>query len=268
MLADCKSPQTLIHVHGTHGNYFSAGYINVLARACLDAHINLLSINTSGHDGISEAYRGEQYTYIGGALSSFSEIVSDLDGAIQFARSFSDEIVLTGHSLGCDRIVFHAITTGQVFPLVLVSPCDSYRLHELFLGGETVEEHIKRLKESEPRDKFELLPAKEFGIDNRSERYLIPINRDALLSIIDGPPFHLFRLGKPHDFRLPNDCLVCIGARDKLQTAEPDAMFTYFAPRFSSCDRFLSQNGDHEFAGAEHDLAAAIVSWINGGERQ
>jgi hypothetical protein len=263
MFADCESRQTLIHVHGTHGNYFSAGYINVLARACLDARINLLSINTSGHDGISEAYRGQEYTYVGGALSSFSEIVSDLDGAIQFAESFSDKIVLAGHSLGCDRIVFHARETGKEYPLILLSPCDSYRLHEIFLGKESVEDHVERVKKIKPRDKFELLPAHEFGIDNKTERYFIPISRDALLSIIDGPPFRLFRLGKPDDFCLPNRCLVCIGAQDKLQTASPEDMFAYMTPRFSVCDSFLSPNGDHEFAGAEHDLAGAIVSWVS-----
>jgi hypothetical protein len=264
MLADAESRTTLIHVHGTHGNYFSAGYIQGLAQLCVQSGINLLAINTSGHDGISEAYRGEEYTYVGGALSSFTDVVADIEGAVAFSQQFSDTIVLTGHSLGCDRIVHYAQTTGTKYPLILVSPCDSRKLHELFNGGETVEAHIERLRKLVPRDKFELLPANEFGIHNKSERYLIPIARDALLSIMDGPPFKLFHLRCPAEFHLPNACLVCIGGQDKLQTAKPDEMFSYMSKRFEVCSHFLAEVGDHEFAGAEHKLAERIVSWIAG----
>ncbi len=261
MLAEAGSASTVLHVHGTHGNYFSAGYINVLAHHCTNAKINLLTINTSGHDGISEAYRGDEYTYVGGALSPFQEVVSDIEGALKFVRTFSDQIVLAGHSLGCDRIVFHALETGSKLPLVLISPCDSYRLHEIFLAGQTVEDHIEHLKRAKPHDKFELLSAHEFGIHNKAERYLIPISRDALLSIIDGPPFKLFRLSRPAEFRLENPSLICIGRHDKLQTEEPHTMFAYMSKRFVNCTHFLAEVGDHEFASEEHALAEAIVSW-------
>jgi hypothetical protein len=261
MLADAASGTTIVHIHGTHGNYFSAGYISILAAACVKSGINLFTINTSGHDGISEAYRGEDYTYVGGALSDFAEVVADIEGAINFARTFSEKIVLAGHSLGCDRIVFHAQQTGTQYPLVLISPCDSRKLHEQFLSNESVEDHIDRLKKMAPRDKFELLPSHEFGIHSKSERYLIPIARDALLSIIDGPPFKLFRLDQPAEFRLSNPSLICIGGRDKLQTAAPSEMFAYMSDHFSLCSQFLADVGDHEFSGAEHDLAGNIVSW-------
>jgi hypothetical protein len=261
MLADAGSSTTVLHVHGTHGNYFSAGYINVLAHHCTSAEINLLTVNTSGHDGISEAYRGEEYTYAGGALSLFQEVVSDIEGALNFVRTFSDHVMLAGHSLGCDRIVFHALETKSQLPLILISPCDSYRLHEIFLAGPSVEDHIERLKRIQPRDKFELLPAQEFGIHNKTERYLIPISRDALLSIIDGPPFKLFRLSLPAEFYLPNPSLICIGRRDKLQTEEPQTMFDYMSKRFANCTNFLAEIGDHEFANDEHALAERIVSW-------
>lgn len=263
MLADAGAKMTVIHVHGACGNYFSAGYIDALATACLRARINFLTINTSGHDCIAEGYRGDSYEYVGGSISNFSECVDDITGAIDVARGFSDDIVLAGHSLGCDRIVHYARETRKGHPLVLISPCDSYRLHEIFLGGMSVEDHIRRLRQMAPRDKFELLPMKQYGIHNKSERYFIPVTRDTLLSIIDGPPFSQFRLDKPGSFKLQNSCLVCIGERDNLQTASAQEMFAYMSGHFGNCSNYLSPDGDHEFAGVEAQMSAAVVRWIS-----
>jgi hypothetical protein len=150
------------------------------------------------------------------------------------------------------------------FPLVLVSPCDSYRLHQIFLGNETVQDQIDRLRRMAPRDKFELLPLGEYGVSNKAERYFIPVTRDALLSIMEGPPFSQFRQDKPGSFWVENSCLVCIGGCDDLQTASAAEMFTYMSGHFDACTHFLAPDGDHEFAGGEVQLASAIVGWVTG----
>lgn len=262
MLADSGSPLTVLHVHGACGNLFSAGYVDILARACVASNINFFTINTSGHDCIAEGFRGDEYGYVGGSVSLFGDCVGDIAGAIAVARGFSEKFILVGHSLGCDRVTYYARETGDQWPLVLISPCDSYRLHQIFLGDEKVEEQIARLKQDPVPDAFALLSEREYGINNRGERYRIPIIRDTFLSIADGPPFTQFRMDIPPPFRLTNRCLVCIGGQDSLQTATPRDMFARMSELFGECDRFLSNAGDHEFAGVEVELADRLVSWI------
>ena len=260
MLADAGAKMTVIHVHG-HAEIISRLDISMPWRQLVYVRINFLTINTSGHDCIAEGYRGD--SRICWRLdSNFSECVDDITGAIDVARGFSDDIVLAGH--GWDVTVSSTmLETHKGYPLVLISPCDSYRLHEIFLGGMGVEDHIRRLRQLVPRDKFELLPMKQYGIHNKSERYFIPVTRDTLLSIIDGPPFSQFRLDKPGSFRLQNSCLVCIGGRDNLQTASAEEMFAYMSGHFGNCSNYLSPDGDHEFAGVEAQLSAAVVRWIS-----
>jgi hypothetical protein len=263
MLADANSSVTAIHVHGACGNMFSAGYMETLARNCLTSNVNFLTINTSGHDCISEGvFRGENYGYFGGAISPFEYCVQDIAGAVALAGSFSEKLVLIGHSLGCDRITYYARETGDLCPLVLISPCDSYRLHQNFLGEEKVHDQIARLKRVAVEDPFALLSKEEYGINNRGERYRIPVTRDTFLSIANGPPFVQFRLDIPPPFHLANRCLACIGGKDSLQTATPRQMFARISELFGECDHFLSATGDHEFAGGETELAEKLVSWI------
>ena len=170
---------------------------------------------------------------------------------------------MVGHSLGCDRIVYYARKAQEPYPLVLVSPCDSYRLHEIFLDDERVEDHIERIRRLTPRDKFELLPMREYGIHNKGERYFIPVTRDTLLSIMEGPPFSQFRQDRPGSFSLQNSCLVCIGGSDGLQTATAPDMFSYMSGHFGTCKLFFAPGGDHEFTGVEAQLSEAIVDWAS-----
>ena len=262
MLTDSGSPTTAIHVHGACGNLFSAGYVDVLAENCVAANINFLTINTSGHDCISEGFLGDEYGYVGGSISLFGDCVGDIAGAITVARGFSENVVLIGHSLGCDRVTFYARETGDLCPLILISPCDSFRLQQDFLGDEQVHEQIARLRRVAAQDAFELLSEKEYGINNRGERYRIPVTRDTFLSIADGPPFTQFRLDIPPPFRLANRCLACIGGQDNLQTAAPRDMFARMSELFGECDHYLAETGDHEFAGVEIRLAETLISWI------
>ena len=51
----------------------------------------------------------------------------------------------SGHSLGCDRVLFYTKQREAHIPLILLSPCDSHRLQELWLDGETVPEQVARL---------------------------------------------------------------------------------------------------------------------------
>ena len=145
---------TIIHVHGSFGNFYHNHFLRLMAKMYSDAGINFLSFNLSAHDGIAEAIRckgkTEEWEYIGYSVVDFSTCIYDIEGAIDFVQQFSDRVVLQGHSLGCDRVL-HFLTGKEAnYDFILLGPADSYQLHKNWLAPETVEQQITRLKAQTP----------------------------------------------------------------------------------------------------------------------
>src|ERR1039457_7651208 len=80
-----RGATTVIHVHGSFGNFYANNFVPLMARTYAQAGINFLSINTSGHDGIAEGDRKGELEYVGGGRSSFNECVPDIHAAVTFA---------------------------------------------------------------------------------------------------------------------------------------------------------------------------------------
>src|SRR5271154_5119255 len=77
---------TIIHVHGSFGNFYQNEFLRIMAKTYLDANINFLSFNLAGHDAVTEGYRNEwDFEYAGGALTDFNDCVCDIQAAIDFA---------------------------------------------------------------------------------------------------------------------------------------------------------------------------------------
>jgi hypothetical protein len=235
-----------------------------MAQIYTSAHVNFLSINTSCHDGVAEGDCRGQLKYVGGGCADFNECVPDLEAALAFARRFSDHIVLQGHSLGCDRVIHYLTTTRAKYDCILLSPCDSYQLQCDWIAPETVEQQIHRLKrESRKNGQFDWVPSREYGVKGDGDwNYSIPITRKALLAIMEGPPYQLFRISKPAKFFLKQRALVYIGGCDALQVWPKDVMFQYFEERAQDVTRVYAQHGDHMLAKCERAVIKRIVGWL------
>lgn len=229
----------IVHVHGSFGNFYQNHFIRLMARSYLDAGINFLSFNMSGHDGVAEGYRHkDNFEYVGGSLVDFIQGVYDIEGAVDFARQFTDRVILQGHSLGCDRILNFILTRSADHEFILLGPCDSYQLQAKWIAPETVEQQIARLKKETPvQSEFDWLPSREYGIKQDDWTYPIPVTRKALLSIMEGPVFRLIRLGSPAQFKIDQRALVYIGGKDALQTASSEEMFRYLKERIRDVQR-------------------------------
>ena len=256
---------TVIHIHGSFGNFFHNRFIRFMAARYNSAGINLLSFNLSCHDGFSEGFRADdELEYVGGAITDFSTCIPDIEGAIKFVSRFSDRIVLQGHSLGCDRVLHFLVSRDISCDFILLAPCDSYKLHSNWIAPETVEDQIKRLMaESTPGGEFGWLPIREYGIRQGDWVYPIPITRKALLSIIDGPPFHLIRIESPAKFYLDQESLIYIGGEDAIQVYPADVMFKYFEGRIRKVIPVYIANGDHDLGGCEMDVIERVIKWIS-----
>jgi len=103
---DDKHAVTIVHVHGSFGNFYQNEFLRIMADAYVDAGINFLSFNLAGHDAMAEGYRHEwDFEYVGGAITQFDECLLDIQAAVDFVQPFSERVILQGHSIGCDRVL-------------------------------------------------------------------------------------------------------------------------------------------------------------------
>lgn len=240
-----------------------------MAELYVQNQVAFFCFNLSGHDGLAEGFRkrtsGEEFEYIGGAITPFTDCVPDIGGAIRFVRGLaaphSPQIILQGHSLGCDRVIHFLATTGNAYDLILLAPCDSSRLQERWISPETMEGQIERLRRDAVHTEDRLL-WKEYGIRQGGETYSIPILRSALLNLLEGPLFKIIRVGEPVEWRLDTRCAIYLGGSDELQTFDPETMFAFFEARVRNLTRIFIPNGDHELRRCEIAVTAALLAWM------
>lgn len=261
-----KSRTTIIHIHGMCGNMLSFSSLIYLADAYTKNGYNLLTFDLKAHDCIAEGnwankeLNNEYFYYVGGSIEPFERCVIDIESAINFVKSFSDKIILQGHSMGCERIITFQILTKSFYDTILLSPCDAYKLQIDYIYPKTIEDQIEELNNY---DNSNLLPNHFFGIDNEGyERYTIPIYKNALHSILTGYALKIFRMDKNFDYYLPISCICLIGNQDPLQTHESQIAFSKMRNKFS-CFEGHTLNGDHELKPAEENMVEKVMNWLN-----
>ena len=197
---------------------------------------------------------------VGGSLEPFERCVIDIESAINFTMSFSDYIILQGHSMGCERIITYQIVSKNYYPTILISPCDAYQLQMDYIFPKTIDEQIVEL------DKYEddvLLPPEFFGINSsKGEKYTIPIFKRAIKSILSGYALKVFRQDKELEYYLPIRCLCILGENDPLQTYLPQQAFAIMEKKFRDFQGYALQ-GDHEMKPVEAKLASVILEWLD-----
>ena len=254
----------IVHVHGSLGNFYQQPFIRVFANRLAQHGVAVLSFNLTGHDGVSEGYTlDREMRYIGGSLSKFETCLDDLDVLLRFAGSICSQVVLQGHSLGCDRVLFYAQRRSAHVPLILLSPCDSYHLQEIWLDGEMISEQVARLMSGSDDDgQLNLVPASEYGVNGPDGwTYSIPISRDALLSIITGPPFQILHLDNSAQPVSNAPAFVYMGTGDTIRGAPLNEMTAHVQRLVPSAQVFTVKQGDHSLDGCEEVVADAISEW-------
>ena len=262
-----KPRLAIVHVHGSLGNFYQQPFIRVFANRLARDRVAVLSFNLTAHDGVSEGYTAErEMRYVGGSLSKFETCLDDLDALLQFARSISPQVVLQGHSLGCDRVLFYVRQRAKDVPLILLSPCDSRCLQEKWLGGGDISEQAARLAGGAEDDEEEvkLVPAAEYGVTGPDGwTYSIPINRGALLSIVNGPPFKILRVDKTAQPLSAAPAFVYMGANDAIRGAGFDEMREHVGRLLPASQVFTVDRGEHSLDGCEVEVADAISKWAH-----
>jgi hypothetical protein len=233
------------------------------------AGANFFAFNLSAHDGIAEGYFADGgFRYVGASLVDFETCIDDVAGAVALSMEFSENVVLSGHSLGCDRIVTASLHHGWKFPLVLLAPCDSYALQKNLIAPESIESQRNRLSAAVESPgagmaaQFDWLPLGEYGVRTTKDwTYPNPITRSAFLSISRGDPCRLFRYDQDPAWKLDGRALVVSPRDDALLTAPVERVGGFFGCAFGRCTHVVIP-GDHMFSGSEESLANALVEWL------
>lgn len=254
----------VVHVHGSLGNFYQNKFLHAMAEAYKNAGAQLLSVNMTAHDSIAEGYySGGRMEYVGGSIADFQTCVEDIRAIVAWARQRLNTVVLQGHSLGCDRVIQYMLSHNDQVPYVLLSPCDSHALQLQWLRGEAVESQVRRLRTGPVSTRLEWLEESEYGVRGGADwTYPIPITRDALLSILEGPPMRLFRLHDGARFTITTPGLIYLGGQDRLQTAPPEQVITELRGRLLGAEWLHAPDGDHSLGGVEAVIARKIANWI------
>ncbi len=131
-----KPKRAYVWVHGLGSSMFSKlGIMEKLVAR--DAAV--LAFNNRGHDGIARISRTDRTKKSlrgGSAHEVFTDCVDDIQGAINFAKKQgAKEIILVGHSTGCQKSVYWASKRGKgVRGIVLLAPISDYAA-EVHLRG-------------------------------------------------------------------------------------------------------------------------------------
>jgi hypothetical protein len=260
--------KTIIHVHGMCGNMLSFSSLIDLADIYQKNGFNLLTFNLKTHDCIAEGIYTEEndvdneFYYVGGSLETFERRFVDIQCAVDFAASFSSEIILQGHSMGCESIVAYQITTRKHYDIILISPCDAYKLQMDYIYPKTVKE---LLSEIDQYSDTEMLPPQFFGINTPTYtnigRYTIPVYKPVLKSILTGLALKVFRQDANLKYYLPIRCICVIGRNDPMQTCMSESFFENLKPKF---DKFagIILDGDHEIKPRQDEMALSILEWL------
>ncbi|MEX0921417.1 MAG: hypothetical protein WDZ84_01460 [Rhodovibrionaceae bacterium] len=254
--------KVVVHIHGSCGNFYENPFIHVLGKKLLESNVDLVTMNLRTSGCIVEAYGDDWMGYLGGSLAEFMSCIEDISTIVRYAQGYSEHVVLQGHSLGCDRVLAYCIERGFSGQIILLSPCDSYQLHVNRISPEDFDSFLCRLRNFIPAHKFDLCPPEFYGIETEDVSYDIPISKNALLSIVEGYPYKLFRVSDSKNFNVDCDCLALIGENDDLQTCPPHILFNLINER---CSRFVGEvlrGADHDFFGAEAPLSDRIVKFV------
>lgn len=256
----------VLHVHGSLGNFYQNEFVSEFAAAYNSAGIDFLSFNLSARDAVGEGYWSDgSFRYVGGALVSFDSCLDDIGGVVEDVSQTWSRVIIQGHSLGCDRAIHYAVRSGARHGLILLAPCDSYALHCAWLGTETPEQQVERLRARTPGSNgIEWLPEREYGISSGGENYSIPTTPPALLSIIDGAPFRYLRLDADHDYQINGDVIAYLGGRDPLRTFDPKLMMAHLGSRTHSARLVFEADGDHMLTGCAGRVARKVAAMLSG----
>lgn len=259
-----KIANALIHIHGWAGNFYDNKFIDFIAKEAVKNGFTFLTFNNRGVGFVTDLIRkGKskfEYVRIGGSLERFEDCVIDIEAGISFLNDRGyQNIVLEGHSTGCQKITYYKFKTHdkRVKGLIELSPADDIAVVKKLLGDK-YEKALKLAKKM----------VKEGKGDNPVPRWMsfYPLLSAKTYLNVSDPKSSSGRIfdysGKLKEIK-NIDCpvLVVFGSKDKYQI-NPQEKLRILKRNIKNCGTKLFQNANHWFVGFEDELSRLIGKWL------
>ena len=237
----------LIFVHGMGSNLYKSRFKKAWMRLGPTDGWDVLSFNNRGCEG-------------GVASENFRDCLADIDAALAFAKAEGyRNIVLLGHSTGCQKIVYHyhRRKPSQVKGLILAALGDDHAIARRDLGADFAR-WLRRAKELVAKGEGDTrMPAKCLGFT--AKRFLSavdPAQTEAGLFHLDGP-LRIFR-----NLTLP---LLAVFPEEEQYACIPVEVAAARLARVTGSKQFKSiiiPKADHSFHGREDACVRACLKWL------
>lgn len=255
-----KSADAAICLHGVGANFYTSGTLEAIAPALRKLGLDVLLVNTRGHDSLHSAVMTTGRRRQGAAVEIVDECRLDVAAWIRFVTQRGvRRILLVGHSLGAIKAIYSQAFDGQpdvVSGLIAVSPPrlsyqafqNSLESSQFFESISTAESLVKEGRGDElftAKFPFPLLISAGSYLDKYG-----PAERYNILNFAG---------------RLTCPALVTYGSQE-LETSiafagMPDAL-KKVPMALGSLDVEIVEGADHNYSGVTENLAGVTTKWI------
>ena len=260
---ETKTSKVVIHIHAWVGNFYENLFLDYIAKEAVSKGFAFLSFNNRGAGFVTDFIKKQKdkraYFRCGGSTAKFEDGIIDLSAGIDFvSKRGYKQVILEGHSLGCQKSAFYQYKTQdkRVKGLVLLAPVDDIAYVKGLLGGkyeknlETARKMVKNGKGDEP-------------VPN-GLAFCPMLNARKYLDLADPTTMH----GKIMDYsgdltelkQIKVPVLAVFGSKDDYEK-EPKKTLN-FLENALSWDTKLIKNIDHWFFDKEKEIGKSIVSWL------
>lgn len=256
-----KTSKVLVHVHGWVGNFYENPFIDPVSESVLEKNIAFLSFNNRGAGIVTEFLRTNKRENIGGSIEIFEECLLDIEGALNFLqkRGYA-EMILQGHSLGCQKIVYyqHNKKDKRVKGLILIAPVNDAEFVSKKLFNKSKYENSLKIAKDMIREGKAQDPVPKWM------QYYPMLSANMFLQVSDPNSTsgrildYSGKLTELKDIRVP--ILAIFGSKDDFQIQPADKL--HIIKNITGCDILLIKNSNHLFDSCEMKLAENISKWI------
>ena len=252
----------VIHVHGLNGNFYENRFLDNLAKAYTDKNYAFLTFSNRGRDYIADLAQGDKYITLGGSLERFKDCILDIDGVIEWAKEKGfREIVLEGHSYGCNKVIYYynKKKNPAIKNLVLLAPCDVPSEGIKFIEKEEYEiakkESTRLVNENKENEFIYTSIMANNRIAAGTYYYdFLPGGEDDFIRYVDGVN------GKSevlNSIDIPT--LVVFGTSDECVLTQPiDIVKEYLTNNIKDCNIKIIEGANHSYTGKYDELGKII----------
>lgn len=259
----------VLHIHGLAGNFYENRFIDYVANQTNEKGYAFLTVNTRGHDYISDFIKktdtGIRYVQIGGAFEIFEECIHDISSWIDFLETRGyNKIILEGHSTGALKVIFYLNQTldKRIGGLILLSPSDDIGLQKNALKGKYKESLNFANNVILEGKSEELMPARFFEYPVSPKTYIDmfgPRTKRGIFSLHD-PTSKFDALA-----RINCPTLVVYGTvEEAIVDNKVELALSTFQKTVIKCEAKAIEGAPHNYLNHEKEVATLVTNWLNG----